>query len=601
VSRSLFARIEREFTYLARRDPLAVEQETKEMSTSASNTPADRPRSPEPDRPPKRAARASSWAAYLLKGVVNLASVLLLVYLTYFFTMFFAAPRPGGLAPSAAEKGLAKKAQDLREQDRKIVSSYGWVNPAARSVRIPVERAMELIAAENAQPLPTAAPSAANVAATPGPGPVARAGGPQGVSVIPGAPAAAAPSTTTPAAAAPSTTTPAAAAPSTTVPVGAPPAAVARMVTPPAPARLGFPPEQVYVMVCATCHEADGRGTIARKTMKDAEQIPDLTDPKWQASRTDADLTQSILEGKGKIMLARKDILAAAHTDVKEMVALMRSFQGGKKVITGVPPGQPVALAPVPPAAATALVAPVFPPPALGTAAPQPSGPAVVPGAPTTAPLPLTGASPLPTQSTVPSAVGSGRVQGTSAGPIQATTSPGAPAAAMASTGAATAPAGSSETATGAGIALPAALPVSTVASPERAAKLRVAAEFYRTNCFACHAIDGKGTLVRPLMPAIPDFTDRQWQTSRSNGQLQTSILDGKGQFMPPWHGKLTSEFARDLISYVRTFGPPDLLAATAGAAVQNTEFENRLRELKGQRDEVERQLRELDRTSTIR
>jgi hypothetical protein len=129
----------------------------------------------------------------------------------------------------------------------------------------------------------------------------------------------------------------------------------------------------------------------------------------------------------------------------------------------------------------------------------------------------------------------------------------------------------------------------------ERAAQLQAAAEFYRTNCFACHGTDGKGTLVRPLMPAIPDFTDRQWQISRSNTQLQTSILEGKGTFMPPWIGKFTADFARDLISHVRLFGAPDLIAVSSATPVSSTNFVNRLLELKAQRDEVEMQLRALD------
>lgn len=31
-------------------------------------------------------------------------------------------------------------------------------------------------------------------------------------------------------------------------------------------------------------------------------ELPDFTDPKWQDSRSDAELTRSILEGKGKWM-----------------------------------------------------------------------------------------------------------------------------------------------------------------------------------------------------------------------------------------------------------------------------------------------------------
>jgi len=518
-----------------------------------------------------------------LKGVVNLVTVLLIVYLTYFFTVFFATRSPVAKSTTEAEKALAKKAEDLRAQEHKLLSSYGWVNPATKSVRIPVERAMELIAAENAQPLPTATPTAANVAATPGPSPVVKAGAPQGVSVVSGAPAApatgastaAAPATGASTAAAPATgastaTAPAtgastAAASTTAAPAGATPAGVVSVAAPPAPARVGWPPEQVYLMVCATCHEADGRGAIARKTMKDAELIPDLTDPKWQASRTDGDLEQSILQGKGKVMLARKDILTAAHTDVKEMVALMRRFRGGKQVITGVPTSQPPPAQPVP------VIADSF-----------------APTTPAAQPPPVAG--PNPPTSTTPSAP-----HPVSTNPAQPVIGSRPSAPGSASPGFVTAPAGPSHGATGPGISLPEALPISTAPSPERAAKLRAASEFYRTNCFACHGTDGKGTLVRPLMPAIPDFTSREWQTSRTNTQLQTSIMEGKGTFMPPWTGKFTAEFARDLIPHVRAFGGPDLVIPERATSVAATNFENQIRALQVQWDEVERQLRELN------
>ena len=48
-------------------------------------------------------------------------------------------------------------------------------------------------------------------------------------------------------------------------------------------------------MVCMACHDADGKGKIVKLAMP---TIPDLTDPKWQSTRTDAELTHSILEGK---------------------------------------------------------------------------------------------------------------------------------------------------------------------------------------------------------------------------------------------------------------------------------------------------------------
>jgi mono/diheme cytochrome c family protein len=333
-----------------------------------------------------------------------------------------------------------------------------------------------------------------------------------------------------------------------------------------------MPPEQIYFMVCAACHEPDGRGNIARKTMKDAETIPDLTDAKWQASRTDAELEHSILEGKGKIMLARKDILSLAHTDVKDMVALMRRFRDGKQVITGVPTGPAPAAAPGPVAAGPEPINPAPPPlaPAMPAAPPSPfaAGPTA------------TGASP-PVTTPAPPAISAAR--------------PAPPALAP---GAATAPAGPAQPVTEPAFPLPAALPIAATApSPERAAQLQAAAEFYRTNCFACHGTDGTGNLIRPLMPAIPNFTSREWQMSRTDSQLQTSILEGKGTFMPPWMGKFSADFARDLIARVRSFGPPDLLAARAPTRVASGVFENKIRALRMERDEVERQLRELDRS----
>jgi mono/diheme cytochrome c family protein len=58
---------------------------------------------------------------------------------------------------------------------------------------------------------------------------------------------------------------------------------------------------------------------------------------------------QSILQGKGKFMLPMKDKLGSV--DVKEMVALVRKFQGGKQVVALEPPKAP---GPPPPAVVTA-------------------------------------------------------------------------------------------------------------------------------------------------------------------------------------------------------------------------------------------------------
>jgi mono/diheme cytochrome c family protein len=120
------------------------------------------------------------------------------------------------------------------------------------------------------------------------------------------------------------------------------------------------------------------------------------------------------------------------------------------------------------------------------------------------------------------------------------------------------------------------------------AAKLRAAAELYRINCLVCHGPDGRGTVVRAAMPPIPDFTTREWQSSRGAAQLSVSILEGKGALMPPWHGKISPEQARDLVAFVRTFGPADLVTAEAPASV----FGHHFRELSKQWADLDQQVR---------
>jgi mono/diheme cytochrome c family protein len=85
---------------------------------------------------------------------------------------------------------------------------------------------------------------------------------------------------------------------------------------------------QVYRSACLECHDNDGRGGVARDVLT---RIPDFTASKWHASRSDAELSRSILEGKGKSMPKMKDKLGSV--DVKEMVAFVRAFKDGKQVV----------------------------------------------------------------------------------------------------------------------------------------------------------------------------------------------------------------------------------------------------------------------------
>ncbi len=421
----------------------------------------------------------------MFRGSVNVLFVTVLIYLTYFFTIFFSTRPPAPAAVSESARVAGKKIEELRAEERQLLTTYGPVNPATKSVRIPIDRAMDLIIAEGGRPAP--APAAP-------PTPV---------------PAVATPKVAGAAAAAPKAAGEATAAPKAGEALPVPKPATAAAAPAPPPARVGMAPEQLYQAICIACHEADGRGTIVRKAMP---LIPDLTDPKWQASHTDAEMIHTMLDGKGQFMLPMKDKFALAHTDPKEMLAYMRSFQTGKKVVA---PATPAPAQTPAPSATPAVVA-------LGSTTPAaPSPPA--PASPAVSPELLRAlTSPTP-----------------SAAPVS-----------LSATHPALAPASTPSP----------ALTHSTAPSPAMAANVHAAGAFYSVNCIACHGLDGKGSAaIRVAMPVLPDFTNREWQTTHSNPQLAVAILEGKGTLMPPWRGKVTPELAQGLIAFVRTFGPAGL------------------------------------------
>jgi mono/diheme cytochrome c family protein len=133
-------------------------------------------------------------------------------------------------------------------------------------------------------------------------------------------------------------------------PKSSPTAATARAGSVPAPKAAAHEPQaaadfpaaviQRYRASCLECHDSDGRGSVGRDI---DPNIPDYTDPAWQSSRSDSELTRSILDGKGKSMPRMRGKLGSV--DVKQMVALVRAFRGGKLVIddeeTVTPPVDP--------------------------------------------------------------------------------------------------------------------------------------------------------------------------------------------------------------------------------------------------------------------
>jgi mono/diheme cytochrome c family protein len=77
---------------------------------------------------------------------------------------------------------------------------------------------------------------------------------------------------------------------------------------------------------------------------------------------------------------------------------------------------------------------------------------------------------------------------------------------------------------------------------------------FYGQQCKKCHGGDGAGTDGRTTFPDIPDFTSKSWHKERTDAQLEVSILEGKGNAMPPFSQKLGEEEAKSLRKLVRRF-----------------------------------------------
>jgi mono/diheme cytochrome c family protein len=78
---------------------------------------------------------------------------------------------------------------------------------------------------------------------------------------------------------------------------------------------------EVFKQYCVKCHRSDGTGSEARRRQS---EIPDFTNPAWQARRSDAQLLASIRDGKGKGMPSFRDKIG--NNQARSLVAYIRAF-----------------------------------------------------------------------------------------------------------------------------------------------------------------------------------------------------------------------------------------------------------------------------------
>lgn len=76
--------------------------------------------------------------------------------------------------------------------------------------------------------------------------------------------------------------------------------------------------------------------------------------------------------------------------------------------------------------------------------------------------------------------------------------------------------------------------------------------ETFKTNCAMCHGSDGSGNTDVGKALQADDLRTSDVQ-KLTTADLVKIVQEGKNNKMPPFKDKLTSEQAKDVVSYVRT------------------------------------------------
>lgn len=98
----------------------------------------------------------------------------------------------------------------------------------------------------------------------------------------------------------------------------------------------------------------------------------------------------------------------------------------------------------------------------------------------------------------------------------------------------------------------------------------------YEQQCLRCHGanLDGQGPDSHDLIVQPANLRSR---TSRSKTDWELLVAISNGVLFSPMHGfrgKLTDQQMLDVLSYIRSVSPPDLVSSYMAAALQPTKRE---------------------------
>lgn len=78
----------------------------------------------------------------------------------------------------------------------------------------------------------------------------------------------------------------------------------------------------------------------------------------------------------------------------------------------------------------------------------------------------------------------------------------------------------------------------------------------WKAKCASCHGVDGKGETETGKKAKISDFTKAEWQKSKTDAQLKTSIENGikkDGAEMDAYKDKLDAAQIDGLVQHIRS------------------------------------------------